>query len=89
MYLSGNLLPVAEMVGVAGFGLYVLTYAMLTFRFVSGNSVAYFGLNLMAAVCVLIGLIASFNLASAMIQIFWITMSTIGITLQLTRSTPR
>ncbi|WP_298860497.1 hypothetical protein [uncultured Sulfitobacter sp.] len=76
----------AELIGIAGFCLYVLTYGLLTFRFISGPSVLYFTMNLTASSCVLIGLSSSFNLASAMIQIFWISMSLIGITLQLRRS---
>ena len=77
----------AELIGVGGFCLYVLTYALLTFRVVTAPSLTYFCMNLTAASCVLIGLTASFNLASAMIQIFWISMSLIGITLQLMRAT--
>lgn len=71
----------AELIGIVGFCLYACTYGMLTLRAVSGHSVAYLSLNLVAASCVLVGLTASFNLASAMIQIFWITMSLIGIVL--------
>lgn len=86
MQLLTHTPALAELIGIAGFCLYVLTYALLTFRFVSGQSVLYFALNLTAASCVLIGLSNSFNLASAMIQIFWISMSLIGITLQLRRT---
>jgi phage shock protein PspC (stress-responsive transcriptional regulator) len=42
-------------------------------------------MSLTAATCVLIGLSASFNLAAAMIQIFWMTISVIGIALHLRR----
>lgn len=76
----------AELIGIAGFGLYVLTYGLLTFRILNGQSVSYFTMNLAAATCVLIGLSSSFNLASAMIQIFWISMSLIGIMLHLRRA---
>lgn len=86
MQLHNNIGYLAEVVGIAGFGLYVLSYALLTFRMVRGNSVLYFTLNLTASSCVLIGLTASFNLASALIQIFWISMSLIGITLQVMRT---
>lgn len=76
----------AELIGIAGFGLYVLTYGLLTFRVIAGHSLIYFAMNLTAASCVLIGLSSSFNLASAMIQIFWISMSLIGIMMQLRRT---
>jgi len=74
-----------ELVGMAGFSLYVMTYGLLTFGVLRGHSVAYFALNLLAAACVLISLSVSFNLASALTQIFWISMSMIGITLQIMR----
>jgi hypothetical protein len=74
-----------EFVGVLGFGLYVLNYTLLTTRVISGNSLQFFAVNLTAASCVLIGLTVSFNLASALIQIFWVVMSLIGITLNMIR----
>ena len=86
MQLLTHTPALAGLIGIAGFCLYVLTYALLTFRFVSGHSVLYFALNLTAASCVLIGLSNSFNFPSAMIQIFWISMPLIGITLQLRRT---
>jgi hypothetical protein len=70
---------VTEMLGIAGFGLYVANYLMLTFRVLTSNCVIYFVVNFTAASLVLIGLTASFNLAAALIQIFWIGISTIGI----------
>ena len=74
---------VLEMIGVIGFCLYVMNYALLTFRRLNSNSRLYFAINIVAASCVLIGLAASFNLASALIQIFWVTMSIIGLVLRL------
>lgn len=78
-------LHMIEFVGVLGFGLYVLNYTLLTTRVISGNSLQFFAVNLTAASCVLIGLTVSFNLASALIQIFWVVMSLIGITLNMIR----
>ncbi|MFK7836639.1 MAG: hypothetical protein AB8B60_10495 [Sulfitobacter sp.] len=78
-------LDLAELIGVLGFVLYVSAYSMLTLRVLSTKSVSYFILNLTAASCVLIGLTASFNLASALIQLFWVVMSLIGITLHILR----
>lgn len=74
-----------DAIGVAGFCLYVLNYTLLTLRVLSGNSPRYFALNLTAATCVLIGLTGSFNLASAMIQFFWVAMSVIGLILHFVR----
>ena len=82
-----TLLPPAllDSIGIAGFALYVATYAMLSLRLMSGNCMLYFFLNLTAASCVLIGLSVNFNLASALIQVFWISMSVIAIILRLFR----
>ena len=81
-----NLSPVIfETIGVIGFGLYVLNYTLLTLRYLSGHDVAYIILNLLAAAFVLVGLMVSFNLASALIQVFWVGMSLVGIALKFTR----
>lgn len=74
-----------ETIGVLGFGLYVLTYTLLTLRYINGHDICYFSLNLTAATFVLVGLAGSFNLASALIQIFWVAMSILGIVLRITK----
>lgn len=72
-----------DAIGVAGFGLYVLNYTMLTFQRVKSESIIYFALNGSAACMVLIGLTNAFNLAAAMIQIFFIGISCVAIILRL------
>lgn len=72
-----------DAVGVAGFGLYVLNYTMLTFQRVKSESITYFVINGSAACMVLIGLSNAFNLAAAMIQIFFICISCVAIILRL------
>jgi|TARA_B110000908_G_scaffold150063_1_gene183793 hypothetical protein len=74
-----------ETIGVIGIGLYVLNYTRLTLRYVNGNDISYFAANLLAAACVSIGLAAIFNLAAALIQIFFVGMSLLGIALSFTR----
>ena len=72
-----------DSIGIAGFCLYVLTYTLLSLRLLSGNCVLYFSMNLAAACCVLIGLSVNFNLASALIQGFWITISLVAIAIRV------
>ncbi len=72
-------LSIFEVIGVAGFVLYVVNYFLLTVNKLNSAQAAYFIINWFAATCVLIGLLNSFNLASAMIQIFWIGISSWGI----------
>ncbi len=74
-----------DAIGVAGFALYVLNYGLLTVQRDWSAHVTYFVINWLAASLVLVGLMASFNLASAMIQIFWIVISTVGIIIRLRR----
>ncbi|WP_299043635.1 hypothetical protein [uncultured Tateyamaria sp.] len=74
-----------EVVGILGFALYVMNYGLLTTRCLSGDCLTYFTINLIAASCVLLGLMASFNLASALIQVFWVAMSIVGILIRLRR----
>ncbi|PJI92586.1 hypothetical protein BC777_1441 [Yoonia maricola] len=69
--------------GFAGFALYVLNYMTLTLRWVDADSIRYFATNLMAAGLVLVGLTSAFNLASALIQIFFILSSAVAILIRL------
>jgi len=72
-----------DAIGIAGFGLYVLNYSLLTFQRLRAEQVSYFVLNWLAASMVLVGLFNAFNLASALIQIFWIVISTVGIIIRI------
>ncbi|MEL6958526.1 MAG: hypothetical protein AAGL89_06190 [Pseudomonadota bacterium] len=74
-----------EAIGILGFTLYVGNYLLLTLHWVTSHSAAYFMINLAAATCVLISLTQTFNLASALIQMFWIVMSITAIMLRLKR----
>ncbi len=72
-----------DAIGIAGFGLYVLNYTMLTFQRVKSESIIYFVINGSAATMVLIGLTNAFNLAAAMIQIFFICISCVAVLVRL------
>ncbi|UWR21653.1 CBU_0592 family membrane protein [Sulfitobacter sp. S190] len=85
MIFTFDFTTIALALGLLGFCVYVMTYAMLTLQIISGNSVIYFTLNLTASTLVLIGLTVNFNLAAMLIQLFWITMSIIGISMRLFR----
>lgn len=79
-FVPGHIL---DAIGVAGFVLYVLNYCLLTLRKVSSECITYFAINWAAATMVLLGLATSFNLASALIQLFWIAISTAAIVIRL------
>lgn len=65
--------------GLAGFGLYVAAYGLVQLGKLDGNGLTYSVLNIVAAALVLVGLIRDFNLASALIQVSWISFGLIGI----------
>ncbi len=74
-----------DTIGVVGFALYVMNYTLLTFQRITSGSSLYFVINLCASSCVLIGLSHSFNLASALLQTFWIVMSITAIFVRVRR----
>lgn len=77
---------ILDAVGVMGFGLYVLNYVLLTIQKVGSEQIRYFVMNWLAASMVLIGLIGAFNLASVLIQVSWIAISTVGIIIRCRRA---
>lgn len=85
MYSPETLTHVFRWIGVAGFVTYVAVYAALCLGVWAGDSLRYFCGNTLAAGLVLISLSAEFNLASALIQSFWIVMGCIAILLRLVR----
>ena len=70
---------ITEAIGVLGFIFYMLSYFLLLTGKIKGTHNSYILMNLFAASCVLISLIHNFNLASALIQVFWIVISIIGL----------
>jgi hypothetical protein len=82
-YFSTIPAEVLDAIGVAGFGLYVLNYGLLTVQRVQSHQARYFVINGLAATMVLLGLINAFNLAAALIQIFWIVISSVAIIIRL------
>ena len=72
-----------QLIGVAGFVVYVLSFAAVQLRQLNGNSIVYSLANILAATLVAISLIADFNLASALIQGSWIIVGFCGLFLRL------
>ena len=70
---------ITQTIGVIGFVFYMLSYYLLLTGKINGTHNCYILMNFIAATFVLISLIHNFNLASALIQIFWITISIVGL----------
>lgn len=72
-------MSVTILIGLLGSLLYFTSYALLTTRKVDGNSYTYIGMNLTAALCVIISLTTEWNLPSFIIQSVWCVLSVYGL----------
>lgn len=72
-------LSVSETIGLGGALLYSVSYMLSAYDRLPSQSPLYYLTKLVAAAMVLISLSQNFNLASAVIQVFFITVSLIGI----------
>jgi len=72
--------------GLAGVATYVGAYGALQLDLVDGNGVRYSVANVVAASLVLISLTSDFNLASAVIQVVWITIGITGLVIRFVRN---
>ena len=70
---------ITDIIGMTGTALVVLAYYLLQLDKVSSNSLAYNLMNLFGAIFLLISLCFTFNLASFVIELFWIGASLIGL----------
>ncbi|MCT8160919.1 CBU_0592 family membrane protein [Pseudoruegeria sp. SHC-113] len=72
--------------GILGVGLYIGNYVLIALNRVDSRAVGYFLVNTLAASCVLISLSREFNFASALIQLFWISLGLLAIAVRMGRS---
>ncbi|MEL7272984.1 MAG: hypothetical protein AAGK33_06055 [Pseudomonadota bacterium] len=78
-------ITIPQFVGLLGFLTYMGGFAAQQFGVIHGDSRAFSILNIVAASLVLVSLSEAFNLASALIQVGWITIAAIGLTLRSMR----
>ncbi len=74
-----------DAVGLLGVVMIVGAYLLLQLEKVSHDSWIYLGLNLIGASSILISLLFDWNLAAALIEIFWIGISITGLWRKATR----
>lgn len=72
-------MSVYQIAGYLGVAFYIGSYAALQFGLISGRGYLYAFLNLIGASLVLASLAEAYNLASAIIQVTWITISIVGL----------
>lgn len=70
---------ISDGVGLLGTLLVVLAYFLLQLERIPAGSLSYNLINLVGASCLLFSLCFTFNLASFVIELFWITASLIGL----------
>jgi len=74
-----EMLSLMQIFGLAGFATYIGGFTAIQFGILDGNSRLYSLISIMAAAFVLASLMEHFNLASALIQVSWITIGLCGI----------
>ncbi len=78
-----DIVIVFRAIGVFGFAVYVGVYALLSWRLIGGDSLVYFAGNTVAAALGLTSNIGEFNMASVLIQIFFIAIGMTAMILRL------
>lgn len=68
-----------DVVGMVGVAMLLGTYFALQIDRISSQSLSYSLLNGISAVLILISLLYTFNWASFVIEIFWISISLVGL----------
>ncbi|MEM6578363.1 MAG: hypothetical protein AAF678_07715 [Pseudomonadota bacterium] len=74
-----------RLIGLFGVLLYITGFLLLSTGRIDSARPGYFALIFIAASCVLVSLFVDFNMSSALIQFFYITMSLGAIVLRLRR----
>lgn len=78
-------LTLTQIFGLIGFVGYMAGFASQQLSIIDGDGKAYSVINIVSATLVLISLTEQFNLASALIQVSWIAIGSIGLLLRLLR----
>lgn len=68
-----------KIAGIFGFLIYAINYLRICLAAKASPGTDFFLANILAATLVLISLSANFNIASALIQIFWIMVSLVAV----------
>jgi hypothetical protein len=69
----------ANIIGMLGTTAVVGTYFMLQLNKIDAKSLAYNLWNLVGAILLLLSLLVHFNLASFVIELFWVAASIVGL----------
>ncbi len=81
-------LGIIDMIGMTGTLLVVLAYFLLQLEKADAKGIIYNMMNLIGAILLLVSLCFNFNLASFVIELFWISASLIGVIKYYRRPVP-
>ncbi len=73
----------SQIIGLVGAAMYSTSYFLLAFDKLRGDAPKYFVMQFVAASCMLVSLFEDFNVGSLCIQVFFATVSIIGVTRHL------
>ncbi|MBP7284177.1 MAG: hypothetical protein KBA66_21510 [Leptospiraceae bacterium] len=73
------MMQISDEVGIIGVIFILISYILLQLEKIDSKSITYSIINLIGAVLILFSLFYSWNLASVIIEIFWILISIFGI----------
>ena len=68
-----------DIIGIAGVACVIGAYFLLQLEKVSGDGFGYLMLNLVGACLLIVSLMATFNLASFIIELCWLAISLFGL----------
>ena len=68
-----------DAVGISGVAIILIVYYLLQIERMKSDDLAYSVTNLLGALLIVVSLFYRFNLASFVIEVFWILISLIGI----------
>ena len=78
-------LELPDMIGLLGVGLIVVSYFLLQVERVTFDSPVYLSMNLVGASSILYSLFFEWNVAAALIEVFWISISLFGLVRSLVK----
>ena len=68
-----------DVIGIIGVAIIVITYFLLQIEKIKSDDLQYSLLNIFGSILILLSILQNWNLASFLIEIFWILISFIGV----------
>jgi len=76
---ADNDITLIDAVGLAGVAVILFTYLLLQIEKMASTSLSYSLLNILGSALIMVSLSVNWNLASAVIELFWTVISLIGV----------